>query len=74
MNMFLVQKYEIQVIQPNHSLMKDWIIKPTKISESPLTTEQIYWNDPVKDRITFRPRARYVYWTYVEDFLRVREV
>lgn len=65
-----LKEYKIHIVRPNHPSMKTWISLNNKKAWTTLEGRRVLWNDPTKETVTFRPRARYLYWTYLEAILR----
>ena len=64
------KEYKIHILRPNHPLMRTAISRNNSNPWTSLEGRRVYWSDPAKEPVNFRPRARYVYWTYLEAVLR----
>ena len=64
------KEYKIHIVRPNHPTMQAWISMNNQEPWTSLEGRRVLWNDPTKETVTFRPRARYLYWTYLEAILR----
>ena len=62
--------YKIHILRPNHPLMRAAINRYNPNPWTSLEGRKVHWSDPAKEPVNFRPRARYLYWTYLEAVLR----
>ena len=58
------KEYRVRVLQPNHKDMRAYVKPDGDMRYADLDNKRLQW------RTDFRPRARYLYWSYCEMMLR----
>ncbi|KAL8792544.1 MAG: hypothetical protein Q9195_004843 [Heterodermia aff. obscurata] len=66
-----MKEYRIRVLRPDASEMKRAFSPTSEVAWNTIDGQRVQWGDPSKPEvITFRPRARYLYWAYLSALLQ----
>ena len=66
-----VKEYRIRVMRPEVPDMQKALKQPNPTLWREIDGRRVAWSDPqAKEKVTFRPRSRYLYWAYLVALLR----